>query len=230
MAEVRPIAGTRPRGATPEDDRRLAADSGRRKGAGRARDAGGPGPRRFGPGVPGRLGPGAPADGRGKYSHVMHIVSDVVGELADGRTAFDLLRAAFPAGTVSGAPKARALELIGELEPGGAGPTPARWATSASRATWIRASPSGPSSCGAAWRSSRPARASWPTRIRIGNCKRSLRKRAPCCKRWPLRKGCGYDRRHRQRDLFTHNLAHPAGALGATPVVVRAATRRGWRT
>jgi len=52
-----------------------------------------------------------------RYSHVMHIVSNVVGELADGMSAIDLLRATFPAGTVSGAPKIRAMEIIDELEP-----------------------------------------------------------------------------------------------------------------
>jgi len=52
-----------------------------------------------------------------RYSHVMHIVSNVVGELNEGMTAIDLLRATFPAGTVSGAPKIRAMEIIDELEP-----------------------------------------------------------------------------------------------------------------
>jgi anthranilate synthase component 1 len=51
-----------------------------------------------------------------RYSHVMHIVSNVVGELARGKTAWDLLKACFPAGTVSGAPKIRAMEIIYELE------------------------------------------------------------------------------------------------------------------
>jgi anthranilate synthase component I len=51
-----------------------------------------------------------------RYSHVMHIVSHVVGELAPGKTAWDLLKACFPAGTVSGAPKIRAMEIIYELE------------------------------------------------------------------------------------------------------------------
>jgi anthranilate synthase component 1 len=51
-----------------------------------------------------------------KYSHVMHIVSNVVGELREGLNAFDVLRACFPAGTVSGAPKIRAMEIIDELE------------------------------------------------------------------------------------------------------------------
>lgn len=52
-----------------------------------------------------------------RYSHVMHIVSNVRGELADGLDQFDVLRATFPAGTVSGAPKIRAMEIIEELEP-----------------------------------------------------------------------------------------------------------------
>lgn len=57
-----------------------------------------------------------------RYSHVMHIVSNVVGELADNYSAWDLLKAAFPAGTVSGAPKIRAMEIINELEPERRGP------------------------------------------------------------------------------------------------------------
>jgi anthranilate synthase component 1 len=52
-----------------------------------------------------------------RYSHVMHIVSTVTGELAEGRTAYDAVAACFPAGTLSGAPKPRAMELIEELEP-----------------------------------------------------------------------------------------------------------------
>jgi anthranilate synthase component 1 len=52
-----------------------------------------------------------------RYSHVMHIVSNVTGELQDDLDAIDVLRATFPAGTVSGAPKVRAMEIIGELEP-----------------------------------------------------------------------------------------------------------------
>ncbi|OOZ37622.1 anthranilate synthase component I [Solemya velesiana gill symbiont] len=52
-----------------------------------------------------------------RYSHVMHIVSNVIGELKEGMTAIDVLRATFPAGTVSGAPKIRAMEIIDELEP-----------------------------------------------------------------------------------------------------------------
>ena len=52
-----------------------------------------------------------------RYSHVMHIVSTVVGEVSGGRSAFDVLRATFPAGTLSGAPKPRAMEIIESLEP-----------------------------------------------------------------------------------------------------------------
>jgi anthranilate synthase component 1 len=51
------------------------------------------------------------------YSHVMHIVSNVTGKLKNGLSAMDVLRATFPAGTVSGAPKIRAMEIINELEP-----------------------------------------------------------------------------------------------------------------
>jgi anthranilate synthase component 1 len=52
-----------------------------------------------------------------RYSHVMHIVSTVTGKLKEGTDAFDALRAAFPAGTLTGAPKIRAMEIIEELEP-----------------------------------------------------------------------------------------------------------------
>jgi len=57
-----------------------------------------------------------------KYSHVVHVVSNVVGDLAPGRDQFDVLRACFPAGTVSGAPKIRAMEILDELEPTRRGP------------------------------------------------------------------------------------------------------------
>ena len=52
-----------------------------------------------------------------RYSHVMHIVSNVVGEIEEGKDAFDVIRACFPAGTVSGAPKVRAMQIIDEIEP-----------------------------------------------------------------------------------------------------------------
>ena len=57
-----------------------------------------------------------------RYSHVMHITSNVTGELADGKDAFDALKASLPAGTVSGAPKVRAMQIIDELEPHRRGP------------------------------------------------------------------------------------------------------------
>ncbi len=57
-----------------------------------------------------------------RYSHVMHLVSDVVGRLRRGKTAFDVFRAAFPAGTVTGAPKVRAMQIINDLEPDARGP------------------------------------------------------------------------------------------------------------
>jgi len=57
-----------------------------------------------------------------KYSHVMHIVSQVEGILSEGKTFFDILKATFPAGTVTGAPKLRAMEIIDEMEPVGRGP------------------------------------------------------------------------------------------------------------
>ncbi len=57
-----------------------------------------------------------------KFSHVMHITSDVVGTLSEGKTAYDVLRATFPAGTLSGAPKVRAMQIIDELEPTNRGP------------------------------------------------------------------------------------------------------------
>ena len=72
-----------------------------------------------------------------RYSHVMHLVSTVEGDLAAGRTAYDVLRATFPAGTLSGAPKPRAMEIIDELEPVRRGPVRRRRrATSTSPATW----------------------------------------------------------------------------------------------
>ena len=57
-----------------------------------------------------------------RYSHVMHITSNVTGQLRDGQTAFDALRAGLPAGTVSGAPKVRAMQIIDEVEPQKRGP------------------------------------------------------------------------------------------------------------
>ncbi len=122
-AEVRPIAGTRPRGATVREDLKheenlkksrkelaehlMLVDLGRND-----------------------LGRVCRYDSIRvenfarveRYSHVMHLVSDVSGKLKQGKTSFDLLKATFPAGTVSGAPKIRAMEVINELETEARGP------------------------------------------------------------------------------------------------------------
>jgi anthranilate synthase component 1 len=118
IATVRPIAGTRPRGKTSQEDAALAADL--------LQD-----PKEIAEHVMlvdlGRNDLGRVCESGSvivdelmtveRYSHVMHIVSNVVGKLAPGKNAWDLLKACFPAGTVSGAPKIRAMEIIHELEP-----------------------------------------------------------------------------------------------------------------
>ena len=115
--EIRPIAGTRKRGATPEEDAVLAAElladpkeraehlmlvDLARNDVGRVT----------------KFGTVRVTDFMRveRYSHVMHLVSDVVGELRPGLTSYDVMRATFPAGTVSGSPKVRAMQIIGELE------------------------------------------------------------------------------------------------------------------
>ena len=117
-ASLRPIAGTLPRGATRAEDEAneeaLLADPKEaaehvmlvdlaRNDLGRVATAGSV-----------RVDPYRAIE---RYSHVMHIVSNVVGDLAPGRDALDVLRATFPAGTLSGAPKVRAMQIIDELEP-----------------------------------------------------------------------------------------------------------------
>jgi len=117
-AEVRPIAGTRPRGADPEEDARIEqelfadpkelaehvmlVDLGRND-LGRISEIGSV-----------QIKERMVCE---RYSHVMHITSNVEGQLAPGRDAIDVLRATFPAGTLSGAPKVRAMQIIEELEP-----------------------------------------------------------------------------------------------------------------
>jgi anthranilate synthase component I len=86
-----------------------------------------------------------------RYSHVMHIVSHVEGHLRPDLDGFDLMRATFPAGTVSGAPKIRAMEIIHELEPSRAVPTRAQSGTSHTTAASTPASPSARWSCAAIW-------------------------------------------------------------------------------
>jgi len=120
---VRPLAGTRRRGATEEEDQRLAeellADPKERAEHVMLVDLG-------------RNDVGRVSKYRSveltdvmtieRYSHVMHITSNVNGRLAEGKTAFDALQACLPAGTVSGAPKVRAMEIIDEVEPHRRGP------------------------------------------------------------------------------------------------------------
>jgi len=119
----RPLAGTRPRGDTEEEDRaleaELLADPKERAEHIMLVDLA-------------RNDVGIVAEPKSirlsdlmtieRYSHVMHIVSDVQGRLAEGKTAFDALRATLPVGTVSGAPKIRAMEIIDEFEPTRRGP------------------------------------------------------------------------------------------------------------
>lgn len=118
VVTVRPIAGTRRRGATPEEDRELAEDLlADEKELAEHRmlvDLG-----RNDVGRVSRFGTVKVRDLMviERYSHVMHIVSQVEGELKEGLSAIDVLRACHPAGTVSGAPKVRAMEIIDELEP-----------------------------------------------------------------------------------------------------------------
>lgn len=118
QATVRPIAGTRPRGATPEEDLRLEQellsdpkelaehlmliDLGRND-IGRVSLTGSV-----------KLTDRMVIE---RYSHVMHIVSEVCGRMKPGSGPMEALRATFPAGTLSGAPKVRAMEIIAELEP-----------------------------------------------------------------------------------------------------------------
>jgi len=115
---IRPIAGTRPRGATPEEDRALEADllSDQKERAEHLMllDLG-----RNDVGRVAKIGTVHPTEEFiiERYSHVMHIVSNVVGELRDGEDALSALLAGLPAGTVSGAPKVRAMQIIDELEP-----------------------------------------------------------------------------------------------------------------
>src|SRR5512136_818410 len=115
--ELRPLAGTRPRGKTPEEDLALEGDlladekeraehimlvDLGRNDVGRVSEIG-------------SVEVTALMDVE-RYSHVMHIVSHIRGSLASGKNAFDVFRATFPAGTVAGSPKIRAMEIIEELE------------------------------------------------------------------------------------------------------------------
>jgi anthranilate synthase component 1 len=120
---VRPIAGTRPRGATVPEDERLAAellaDEKERAEHVMLVDLG-----RNDVGRVARYGTVAVTELMRieRYSHVLHIVSQVEGQLRDGVTGLDVFRATFPAGTMTGAPKVRAMEIIDEMEPERRGP------------------------------------------------------------------------------------------------------------
>ena len=120
---IRPLAGTRKRGATPEEDRRLKeellADPKERAEHVMLVDLA-----RNDLGRVSRYGSVRISDVMQveKYSHVMHITSNANGQLAEGKTALDALRSGLPAGTVSGAPKVRAMQIIDELEPHRRGP------------------------------------------------------------------------------------------------------------
>src|SRR5690606_172395 len=117
IAHTRPLAGTRRRGATDAQDRRLAeellADPKERAEHVMLVDLG-----RNDLGRVCEYGTVKVTEMMvvERYSHVMHIVSHVQGKLRRGMNAFDLVRATFPAGTLSGAPKVRAMEIIEELE------------------------------------------------------------------------------------------------------------------
>ncbi|MDB5309478.1 MAG: Anthranilate synthase, aminase component [Gemmataceae bacterium] len=119
----RPLAGTRPRGATPDEDRLLAeellADPKERAEHIMLVDLA-----RNDVGRVSQLGSVKIGDllAVERYSHVMHLSSTVTGQLLPDKTAFDALRASLPAGTLSGAPKVRAMEVIDELEPHRRGP------------------------------------------------------------------------------------------------------------
>ncbi len=118
IVTVRPIAGTRPRGNTPAEDNaleeELLADPKELAEHLMLIDLG-----RNDAGRVAKIGTVELTDKMiiERYSHVMHIVSNVTGELQAGKNAFDVLSATFPAGTVSGAPKIRAMEIIDEFEP-----------------------------------------------------------------------------------------------------------------
>jgi anthranilate synthase component 1 len=123
LVTTRPLAGTRPRGKTDSEDRamerELLADPKERAEHVMLVDLG-----RNDVGRVSRIGTVKVDELMTieRYAHVMHICSNVTGELAEGKTSFDALRAVLPVGTVSGAPKIRAMEIIDELEPTRRGP------------------------------------------------------------------------------------------------------------
>ena len=146
--EYRPIAGTRPRGRDEAEDARLAkemlADEKERAEHVMLVD--------LGRNDLGRVSEYGSVKVRDlmyveRYSHVMHIVSALEGKLREGLDALDAFAACFPAGTLSGAPKVRAMQIIEELEPTRAASTAARCSTPTLPAISIPASPSAPCLC-----------------------------------------------------------------------------------
>ena len=129
------------------------------------------------------------------FRYVHHLVSEVRGQLRPACDLIDLLRAAFPGGSVTGAPKVRAMEIIAELEPSPAALTAAAWAISASTAAWTRTCSSAPSRTARAGCRFPSAAASSPIRSRSASMMKPGTRRRACCAR-------SHDpRRHRYHDF-----------------------------
>ena len=181
---IRPIAGTRPRGATPDQDvaheHELLADPKERAEHVMLIDLA-----RNDIGRIAKTGTVKVTEAFGieRYSHVMHIVSNVEGILKDGMSALDVLRASFPAGTLSGAPKIRAMEIIDELEPVQRGIYGGAVGTSALQATWTWPLPFAPASSRTRSCTHRPGPAWWPIRSLNWSGKKPRPRPAPCCAR-----------------------------------------------
>ena len=214
----RPIAGTRRRGVTDEDDARLAGELREhpkeiaehvmlvdlaRNDVGRVV--------RFGTE---QVDEYLTLE---RYSHVMHLTSQVSGTLAEGRTAIDVLRATLPAGTVSGAPKVRAMEIIDALEPTKRGPYAGvvgylDFSGNIDTAIAIRTmvvDDEGGRRC-------RPERASWPTRCPSTRTWSAATRPGPCWPRRPRRPA--HERRSPRRR--SAGLVGPVGALERLALVV----------
>jgi anthranilate synthase component 1 len=227
---LRPIAGTRPRGKDTGEDEALAcellADAKERAEHLMLVD--------LGRNDLGRVcAPGSvrvtESFALERYSRVMHIVSEVQGELRAGLTALDALRAAFPAGTLSGAPKIRALQIIDELEPAARG-----WYGgavgylgfdgAADFAICIRSMVAPPASCG-----SRPARGWCSTRSPRPRTASARPRPARCCGRSPWPRRCAARADSKDRYVDARLRAPPAARrLGQRlrPTVASRAARR----
>lgn len=189
---TRPIAGTRPRGKDEEEDKRLAEELLRdekevaehvmlldlsRNDIGRVAAFG-------------TVRVLEPLHVE-HYSHVMHLVSTVEGILAEGKTPLDALASVLPMGTVSGAPKIRAMEIIEELEPHRRGPYGEASATSPTTGPWTWPSPCAPSWWRRGGCTSRRGRGSWRTRCRRGSTRSAGTRRGRSSRRWRWRRrGC----------------------------------------